>query len=172
VTLRPLIALAMVALTIVGCSNTPEETGSSTPAATREAAVTFSACMRENGVEEFPDPDASGELTIDAIANGTSIDTSSPVFDQALEACKDLTPSGFTGRERTAGEQDAALQFAQCMRDNGIKDFPDPVKGAPIIDTTRIPSAKGRGALDIPGFTAATETCSDRHGDDLGIKRP
>jgi hypothetical protein len=169
VTLRPLIALTMVALTIVGCSNTPGATGGSTPAATREAAVTFSACMRENGVKEFPDPDASGELTIDAIANDSPVDVESAAFERALKACKDLTPSGFTGRERTAGEQDAALQFAQCMRDNGIKDFPDPVKGAPLIDTNRIPSAKGRGALDIPGFTAASDTCSEIYGDELGL---
>ena len=27
----------------------------------------FSECMRENGVKEFPDPDASGELTIDGV---------------------------------------------------------------------------------------------------------
>ena len=170
-TSRPLIALAMVTLTAAGCSNTPEPTGSTSTPAARQA-VTFSACMREHGVKEFPDPDASGELTIDAIANDSPVDVGSAAFERALKACKDLTPSGFTGRERTAGEQDAALQFAQCMRENGIKDFPDPVKGAPLIDTNRIPSAKGRGALDIPGFTAATETCSDRHGDRLGLKRP
>jgi hypothetical protein len=47
------------------------------------------------------------------------------------------------------------------MRDNGIKDFPDPAKDGPLIDTTKIPSAKGRGALEIPGFKAAQEKCGD-----------
>jgi hypothetical protein len=160
------VLIALVALTVAGCSETPEETASTTPTAT------FSACMRDHGVKDFPDPDASGELTIDAVANGTSIDTGSAAFEQALQACEELTPSGFTGRERTSEEQDGALAFAQCMREHGIKDFPDPEKGAPLIDTTRIPSAQGRGALDIPGFTAAVEACGDRFGDAAGIKRP
>ena len=29
------------------------------------------------------------------------------------------------------------------MRDNGIKDFPDPAKDGPLIDTTKIPSGEG-----------------------------
>jgi hypothetical protein len=29
--------------------------------------------MRENGVGEFPDPDASGSLTIDGVLNGSSL---------------------------------------------------------------------------------------------------
>jgi hypothetical protein len=53
------------------------------------------------------------------------------------------------------------LEFAQCMRDNGVKDFPDPTRDGPLIDTTRIPSAAERGALDIPGFQAAMEKCRD-----------
>ena len=38
-----------------------------THAATHEQALKFAECMRDNGVKEFPDPDASGQLTIDAI---------------------------------------------------------------------------------------------------------
>ena len=65
---RPLAALAMVALISAGCSNAPAETGTgsgNTAAATHEQAVKFAECMRDNGVRGFPDPDASGELTID-----------------------------------------------------------------------------------------------------------
>jgi hypothetical protein len=39
------------------------------------------------------------------------------------------------------------------MRDNGVKDFPDPTADAPLIDTNRIPSLAGkdpRGILDAP----------------------
>src|SRR5207244_2073718 len=72
------------------------------------------------------DPDASGALTIDAVANGSSLDTSSAAFKQAVSACKDLEPSGFTGHQRSPQEQKAALEFAQCIRDNGVGDFPAP----------------------------------------------
>jgi hypothetical protein len=104
-TLRPLAAFAMLALIVAGCSSTSASTGSSggnSTASTHRRAVRFAECMRSNGVSAFPDPDASGELTIDAVANGSWVDTSSAAFEQALRACRDLEPPGFTGdRSRT-----------------------------------------------------------------------
>jgi hypothetical protein len=97
--------------------------------------------MRDNGVTGFPDPDASGELTIDAVANGTSVDTNTAVFEHALSECKDLEPAGFTGNRRTPQQQEAGLRFAQCIRDNGVADFPDPGPDDALVDTNRIPSA-------------------------------
>src|SRR6266545_6658876 len=114
--LRPLAALAMVALLSAGCANVLAETGNTT-AANREQAVKFAECMRKNGVREFPDPDASGNLTADQVANRSSVDTSSAAFTRAIDACRDLQPAGFTGAKRTPEQQQAALKFAQCMRD-------------------------------------------------------
>ena len=156
-TLRPLAALAMVALLSAGCSNALAGTGNNA-AATREQGVKFAECMRKNGVREFPDPDAQGNLTIDQIANGSSLDTSSAAFKQAIAACKDLQPPGFTGHQRTAQEQENALKFAQCIRDNGVKDFPDPTPDGPLVDTNRIPSAAGNG---IAAINAAMQKCRD-----------
>ena len=59
----------------------------------------FAECMRENGISEFPDPDASGELTIDGVVNGSSLDPSGPAWKGAIAACEDLQPPGFTGDE-------------------------------------------------------------------------
>jgi hypothetical protein len=158
-TLRPLAALAMVALLSAGCSNAAAQTGN-TNAATREQAVKFAQCMRKNGVREFPDPDASGDLTIDGIANGSSLDTNSAAFKQAIVACKDLQPAGFMGHKRSAQEQQAALEFAQCIRDNGVKDFPDPDPDGPLVDTDRIPSVAG-GARSISEVNQAMRKCRD-----------
>jgi hypothetical protein len=171
-TRRSLVALAMIALIVAGCSNAPADTGTgssgNTNAAPQEQAMKFAACMRDNGVSEFPDPDASGNLTIDGIANGSSLDTSSAAFKQALSACKDLEPPGFTGGKRSAEQQENALKFAQCMRDNGVRDFPDPTEDGPLIDTNRIPSAAGRGARSIPGFDATIQKCRDYLAGALG----
>ncbi len=161
---RLLAALAMVALITAGCSNAPAGTGTSSSggnntAATRDQAMKFSQCMRENGVREFPDPNASGALTIDAIANGSSLDTSSAAFKKAIDACRDLQPPGFTGGRRSPEQQKAALKFAQCVRDNGVKDFPDPANGEPLVDTNRIPSAAGNGGRSI--LNAAMQKCRD-----------
>jgi hypothetical protein len=158
--LRPLAALAMVALIGAGCSGNGSSGGSKS-ATNRDKAMKFAECMRENGVSAFPDPNASGELTIDGIANRSSVDPSTAEFEKAIGACRDLQPGGFMGQKRSAQEQRNGLEFAQCMRDNGVKDFPDPTTDGPLIDTSRIPSAAGRGARSIPGFQAAVEKCRD-----------
>lgn len=114
--------------------------------------------MRSHGVSNFPDPGPSGQFTIDAIANGSGLDINSPTFQQAFGACQALEPPGFTGTTRSAQQQDAALKFAQCVRANGVADFPDPTADGPLIDTNRIPSAHtpgGRSALQ-----AAMQKCS------------
>jgi hypothetical protein len=121
----------------------------------------FAQCMRDNGVSQFPDPDASGAITIDAVANGTSVDPNSATFQQALNACRDLEPAGFMGQKRSAQQQQAALKFAQCMRDNGVRDFPDPAPDGPLIDTTRIPSLAGKDPRSDPAFNTASQKCRD-----------
>jgi hypothetical protein len=162
---RPLAALALIALAalIGGCgSSAPAETvrggGSDNAAANPQKAVKFARCMRRNGVRRFPDPDASGKLTIDAVANGSSLDTNAPAFKQAISACKDLQPAGFTGSKRSSQQQRAGLKFAQCIRENGVKDFPDPLPNGPLVDTNRIPSSATSSGMSI--LRAAMQKCS------------
>jgi hypothetical protein len=175
--LRPLAALAMVALIGAGCATesaengntgtTSSRSGGNKNATTQGKAVKFAECMRDNGVGGFPDPDASGRLTIDGVVNGSSLDPSTAAWKEAIAACKDLQPPGFTGDgKRNADEQKAALEFAQCIRDNGVKDFPDPANGEPLVDTNRIPSAARPGGMSI--LNAAMQTCGDRIRDQLG----
>ena len=167
-TSRLLAALALIAIVVLisACgSSAPAETGSGSsgggdPTVTaHEKGVKFAECMRSNGVSKFPDPGASGKLTIDAIANGSSLDTSTPAFTQAISACKALEPSGFTGSKRSSQQQQAALKFAQCIRANGVKDFPDPIPDGPLVDTNRIPSAAEPGGMSA--LHAAMQKCSD-----------
>jgi hypothetical protein len=156
-------ALAMVAVIGAGCGGAGSGgTGTAAPAGTstettREKAVRYAECMRANGVSAFPDPDATGALTIDAVANNSSVDTSSAAFAQALGACKGLEPPGFTGGKRTAQQQAAALEFAQCIRDHGVKDFPDPAPDQPLVDTYRIPSSDTPAGMSI--LNAAMQKC-------------
>jgi hypothetical protein len=156
----PAAGLALVAMVVLisACgSSAPSGTGNST-ADNAAKAVKFAECMRKNGVSQFPDPSASGNFTIDAIANGTSLNTSSPAFTQALNACKDQEPAGFTGTKRSFQQQNAALKFARCVRKNGVPDFPDPVNGQPLIDTRLIPSTQQPGGMSA--LNAARQTCS------------
>ncbi len=164
---RPLAALAVIAMAalISACgSSAPAETGSGSgggngTAAHAQKAVKFASCMRSNGVSDFPDPSASGKLTIDAIANGSSLDTSSPAFKQAISACKNLEPAGFTGSKRSSQQQDAALKFALCIREHGVTDFPDPTPNGPLVDTGRIPSSAHPGGMS--NLNAAMRKCRE-----------
>lgn len=169
---RPLAALTpvVVATLICACGSTaPAGTGTGDPSATNhEKAVRFAECMRANGVSRFPDPSASGSLTIDQVANGSSLDTSSPSWQHAIGACKGLEPAGFTGAKRSAQQQQAGLEFAKCIRDNGVPDFPDPTPNGPLVDTNRIPSAATSGGMSA--LHAAMQTCRDAAAA-AGVKR-
>jgi hypothetical protein len=169
-TLRPPAVLAMVALISVisaGCgSNAPSQTGTASSYGTagssgtggnkkatdRDKAVKFAECMRENGVSDFPDPNAAGEFVY-----GASV--SPAVFKKAVYACKDLQPPGTLSAKRGPEQQKEGLKFAQCMRENGVKDFPDPINGEPLVDTNRIPSAATNGGMTI--LNAAMQKCRD-----------
>lgn len=162
----PMAALALFAVValISACgSSAPTDTGSSGGAnhasAAAQQGVKFAECMRHNGVSNFPDPNASGKLTIDAVANGSSLDTSTPAFKQAMSACKDLEPAGFTGSKRTSQQQKAGLEFAQCIREHGVKDFPDPLPNGPLIDSNRIPSTAQPGGMSV--LNTAMQHCSE-----------
>lgn len=107
---RPLAIIAMLALIVAACSHAAAGAGSSgggsgisdagnaSSGTAHEQAVEFAQCMRANGISRFPDPAASGEVTIEEIAHGSAVDTRSAAFQRALNACKDLEPAGFTGR--------------------------------------------------------------------------
>ncbi len=112
-TLWPLATLGLLCVIVAGCGNGAAGTGSSNATGgtkstdvTLEKAVKFAECMRANGVSAFPDPGASGSFTIDGVVNGSSLDPNSAAFEQALSACKDLEPPGFTGTTVTSAAED------------------------------------------------------------------
>jgi hypothetical protein len=165
--LRPLAALATVALIGAGCSNgsagngstatggsaattSDSGTGATKKATDQDKAVKFAECIRRHGVPHFPDPDAKGDFVF-------GIDVTPAVWQKAVHACKDLQPPGSLSGKRSPKQQSAALRFAQCARENGVKDFPDPVNGDPLVDTTKIPSSNRPGGMTI--LNAAMQKC-------------
>lgn len=159
--LSPLPALALLAVILAGCGGASAggNNGGSSSATARDKAVKFAECMRSNGVSGFPDPNASGQLTIDAVANGSSIDTNSAAFKTALSACKNLEPPGFTGPKVTPQLRAARLAFARCVRNHGVPDFPDPAQNGPLVDTRRIPSANTPAGMSA--LHAAMSKCTE-----------
>lgn len=152
--------LATVAL-VAACGDDgadPAPAADRAPAtSTKSKAVRFAECMRSSGIDGFPDPDADGELTVDGVLNGSGLDPSDPAWKQALEACRDLQPAGFTGRRRTPEQESEGRRFARCVREQGVADFPDPTPGEPLIDTNRIPSTATPAGMDA--LDAAIAAC-------------
>jgi hypothetical protein len=161
---RPLAGLALVAVVVlISACGSSASAGTGTSSAGKstlahaQREVKFAECMRSHGVSRFPDPGASGKFTIDEVANGSSLDTSTPAFTEAISSCKALEPAGFTGGKRSSAQQSAALRFAECIRANGVTDFPDPANGRPLVDTNRIPSSNSPGGMSI--LQAAMQKC-------------
>jgi hypothetical protein len=166
---RPLAALALVGIIGAGCGanessgtdTTTSTSGSSSVASSggvtatttaRDKAVKFAECIRAHGVADFPDANAKGEFVF-------GINVSPEVWAKAVDACKALQPAGTLSATRSPKQQSAGVKFAQCIRDNGVPDFPDPVQGEPLIDTERIPSANRKGGMVI--LNAAMKACRD-----------
>lgn len=122
-----------------------------------EQALEFAECMRENGVPDFPDPEIEDGRIQMRIGGAGGADIDQEAMEQAMEACEDLAPRGggnFSEEDRQE-MQDAFLEYAQCMRDNGY-DMPDP-------------DFSGEGGLfrmegepDDPAFQKAQEACEDK----------
>jgi hypothetical protein len=159
-------ALAAVALVGVGCgsdapsdaetagnsgtASTAESSGASQKLSARDKAVKFAECIRQHGVGDFPDPNAKNDFEY-----GVSVTPA--VWKKATTACKALQPPGTLSAKRTPKEQSASLRLAQCVRANGVKDFPDPVNGEPIVNTYKIPSSNRPGGMTI--LNAALKKC-------------
>jgi hypothetical protein len=146
------VALALV---LSACSQSDEDPGvasaggaeTGTETSVTPDAQAFTECMRDNGVDMAdPDPD-TGQPEFDPEVVGTE------AFQTAMDACQELMPAGVR-EPADPGELDQYQAFAECMRENGLPDFPDPQPG-------------GEGGLfpnsgadrNSPEFQQATEAC-------------
>ena len=173
--LWPLAAVATIALIGAGCSNGSAEngntgTGTASSSGTassgankklsaRDKAVKFAECIRAHGVSDFPDPNEKNQFEY-----GVSVTPA--VWDKATTACKDLQPPGTLSGKRTPKQQSASLRLAECVRDNGMKGFLDPVNGEPLVNTYKIPSSNKPGGMAI--LNAAMQKCGKVLGEAAG----
>ena len=130
----------------------------STQVGTGPAGVEFTACMRSHGVPAFPDPDATGTLTI---TTSPSLDPSSPLFQRAELRCQHLLPSGKTLSQAQQQKMKArVLAFAACMRSHGVPSYPDPTFSNGGISQRY--GAKGGVDPSSPIFEAAQKICRSK----------
>jgi hypothetical protein len=112
-----------------------------------ERALKFAQCMREQGID-MPDPGADGSSVFGK--GGASKEK----LDAATQACRQYMPDGGELGKPSAERIEQLRKFAQCMREHGIANFPDP---------------QADGLMDIQGagidpeaaaYQAAEEACA------------
>ncbi|MHB8891728.1 MAG: hypothetical protein ACYC65_06750 [Candidatus Limnocylindrales bacterium] len=118
-----------------------------------DALLAFAACMRDNGID-MPDP----QFGLDGKANmGTlfgELDQNDADVQAATEVCDAYLPSSLADDPVLQAErQDVLLEFAACMRDNGV-EMDDPTAGG----------GPGRGPMatldqNDPTVAAGLEVC-------------
>jgi hypothetical protein len=123
----------------------------------RQTALKFTACMRANGLPNFPDPNAEGVIQG---SSSEGIDPGSPQFQAAQKKCEKYAPRGGAPSPAQQAKADAqALKFSACMRSHGVTSFPDPqISGGRI--SIQIKGGPGSG-LDpnSPLFQRAQKAC-------------
>lgn len=159
-------------------STDAEQDGADEAVGDEERLLEFAACMRDNGVE-FPDPIVEADGTISfglrPGAGGASQSAENlqrigrdPDLPAAREACGGLLEGLAFGRgsqdfaEAQAERADRLLEFAQCLRDNGV-DVGDP-------DTSGFGPGGGGGAarpfgdldFDDPDVSNAMDICAEQ----------
>lgn len=135
-------------------------TSSSPPLEPDEALLEFSACMRDNGID-LPDI-GIGPNGVPLVDPGLvdQIDIQSDEFGAAFAACISIIAASgafqrTTDPEELAAQRDQLVTFSQCMRDEGIVDFPDP--------NLSLTFAYPFSAIDVgnPAFDEAVEICQE-----------
>jgi hypothetical protein len=112
-------------------------------------------CMRSHGVSGFPDPSAGG-TELQNVEN-SGVNTHSPTYQAALEACKKYTGAGNLTPAQNAAENAKGLEISQCMRSHGVPNFPDPATG-PAGE--QVINLSGLGIdQNSPTYQAALQAC-------------
>ncbi|MFC6021580.1 hypothetical protein ACFP2T_36100 [Plantactinospora solaniradicis] len=134
-----------------GSSNGSNQTASGLPSSDAapgpaSKAAALSACMRENGITNYPNPGPNGVLRI---GQKDGIDITSPEFKKADKACEEFKPKAgqMMPPPPSVAPSFDATQYVACMRQNGIPDFPDSVDGMFAYDPNK------------PGFADAQKVC-------------
>jgi hypothetical protein len=144
--MRKLLVLFACVLALAACgknkdNNTDAKTGDGQQASAEDRMRQFAQCMRDHGIQmDDPqivsgggDPNGRSEIRASAPpgANGGA-DPNDEKFKKAEEECKHLMPEGGDLGKANPEAEEQMRQFAKCMRENGVENFPDPQNGGGI----------------------------------------
>lgn len=153
-------------LAVAACGSSSKPKSASTGGA--GSMLKLSECMRSHGVSGFPDPSTSqgqNAIGIDGYNFNlpSSLNPQSPAFESAQKTCGNLIAGG-SGPPRgfsPVKARQAALAHAECMRQHGVPDFPDPKVSA---NSQGITASSGGPGIDprSPAFQKAQKICQPK----------
>jgi hypothetical protein len=118
--------------------------------------------MRQAGIN-LPDPNSNGGFSgssAGGAAGAPPFDPNSPKFQAADKDCRKsagLQDAGNTGNGAPPPIVQAAMKYAQCMRQHGVTNYPDPV-----VNGQNVQLGPGPGAgIDqtSPTYSSAATAC-------------
>lgn len=163
-----LTAAAGLSLALAACGGPPgtgvAQLGTTTTQGTPSAAssgsgpvseaLAYARCMRAKGVQDFPDPNSSGEFSKPVMSR---LATSNPQYASATQTCAHLLP-GIGGISPALSQEIAndEAKFVHCMRSRDVPSWPNPVveRGRLVFD----PQAVGIDPTS-PRIAATLQAC-------------
>jgi hypothetical protein len=153
------VLLAAPVVTACGAHGTGGQPSAS-PSAMSDAQILalgreLAQCIRDHGVPGLPDPTVQNGRLI--LPSGAADNVPPDQADAAMAACRsigDRLPASALGDQGdasraplSAADLAKARQYAQCLREHGLTDFPDP---------------SANGVFDLTGTSMANEGKSER----------
>lgn len=116
----------------------------------QERRIRFTDCLREQGLD-VSDPEPGRNLP--RLAPGAKVDRGK--LQDALRACREFAPNGGQPWQLDPEQVERVREFARCMREHGVPEFPDPDADGRI--------QPGKAGLDPqdPAVRAAFDTCRE-----------
>lgn len=126
-----LLLAAALAPAVAGCSSGHSNTSSqSVRAQALPVWQEFANCLRSHGAPHVPDPqvDDNGQATWPGLSDAEQRQEQQIVGDACDSILRKLPPQAQPHSNNQIANQDLATlrRWAQCMRQNGLSDFPDP----------------------------------------------
>ena len=164
-----LICSLLVAVSLAGCGGTGTDSGGvasvngdgkaapSAPSAAdaKSSGLQYANCMRQNGIANFPDPTIgdNGQVSFDV-----PDDIPDSELNKAEKKCQQFRGAGPGGGGTNATQAERQRKLAQCMRDNGFPNWPDPeADGSMRVDFEK----QGLSGPDDPKLKVAQDKCRE-----------
>lgn len=137
-----------------------------------EAMLAFAQCLRDHDIDvDDPQTGTGGMRAIlggGPDSDGPTIDRRSEEFQAANEACSQFLEAVRPDLDPAAEQErlEEQLVLAECIRDNGFEEYPDPAIGS----NGQLERIRGAEMIELgidrrsPGFQEAIGACRDEIG--------